>query len=72
MNRVLISSSGVPTMPRVRSSSRHGGTPHCVKNASEALSIQREKFGKNTMPAGSQSPKLTWTVWVVVRDRGSS
>ena len=33
-----------------------------VKNASEAESIQREKFGKNTMPAGSQSPKVTLTV----------
>ena len=67
MNFVLISSSGVPTMPRVFSSSRQGGTPHCMKNDSEAVSIQREKFGKNTMPAGSQSPKATVTMCVVVR-----
>ena len=45
MNRVEISSSGVPTMPRVLTSSRHGGTPHCMKNESEAASIQRWKFG---------------------------
>ena len=66
-NKLLISSSGVPTMPRVFSSSRQSGTPHCMKNESEAASIQREKLGKKTMPAGSQSPKATWTVKVVVR-----
>ena len=43
--RVEISSSGVPTMPRVLTSSRHGGTPHCMKNDSDAASIQRWKFG---------------------------
>ena len=37
-----------------------------MKKASEDSSIQREKFGKNTMPAGSQSPKCTSTVWRVV------
>ena len=36
---------GVPTMPRVFTSSRHGGTPHCMKNDSDAASIQRWKFG---------------------------
>jgi hypothetical protein len=41
----MISSSGVPTMPRVLTSSRHGGTPHCMKNDSDAASIQRWKFG---------------------------
>ena len=64
---LTISSSGVPTMPRVFSSSRQGGTPHCMKKDSDAVSIQREKFGKKTMPAGSQSPKATSTRWVVVR-----
>ena len=44
-NRVEISSSGVPSMPRVFTSSRHGGTPLCMKNESEAASIQRWKFG---------------------------
>jgi hypothetical protein len=53
-------------MPRVFASSRHSGTPHALKNASEASSIQREKLGKNTMPAGSQSPKCTSTSWTWV------
>ena len=44
-NLVAISSSGVPTMPRVFTSSRQGGTPHCMKKESEASSIQRWKFG---------------------------
>ena len=33
-----------------------------MKKASEAWSIQREKLGKKTIPAGSQSPKWTSTV----------
>jgi hypothetical protein len=33
-----------------------------MKNDSEAASIQREKLGKKTMPAGSQSPNCTGTL----------
>jgi hypothetical protein len=68
MKRVWISKSGVPMMPRVFTSSRHGGTPQAMKNASEAWSIQRLKFGKKTMPAGSQSPNCTCTrcTWLLL------
>ena len=38
-----------------------------MKNESEAVSIQCEKFAKKTMPAGSQSPKVTQTECVVMR-----
>ena len=48
-------------MPRVFFVSRQGGTPHCLKKFSEDASIHFEKFGKNTMPAGSQSPNITST-----------
>ena len=46
---------------RFVTSSRQGGTSQALKKASEAWSIQREKLGKKTMPAGSQSPKCTST-----------
>jgi len=61
MNLVLISSSGVPMMPVVLASSRQGGTPQLMKKFSDEASIHFEKFGKNTMPAGSQSPNITFT-----------
>ena len=61
MNLVLISSSGVPMMPVVLTSSRQGGTPHCMKKFSDEASIHLAKLGKNTMPAGSQSPNITLT-----------
>ena len=61
MNLVLISSSGVPMMPVVLTSSRQVGTPHWTKKFSDAASIHFEKFGKNTIPAGSQSPNITLT-----------
>ena len=35
-----------------------------MKNASEDWSIHLLKFGKKTMPAGSQSPKWTSTRWM--------
>jgi hypothetical protein len=59
MNLVWISSSGVPMMPVVFFSSRQGGTPQSMKKCNEAASIHFEKLGKNTMPAGSQSPNCT-------------
>src|SRR5438105_14643925 len=71
MNFVWISSSGVPTMPRVFKSSRQGGTPQAMKKASDDSSIQREKLGKKTIPAGSQSPKCTCTRWMWVLLMGS-
>ncbi len=46
-------------MPVVFFSSRQGGTPQSMKKCSEAASIHFEKLGKNTMPAGSQSPNCT-------------
>ena len=66
MNLVWISSSGVPMMPRVLTSSRQGGTPHWTKKFSEEASIHLEKLGKNTMPAGSQSPNITSTSYTTV------
>ena len=42
-------------------SSRQGGTPHCMKKSSDEASIHLLKLGKNTMPAGSQSPNITFT-----------
>src|SRR5574343_1808008 len=66
MNLVLISRSGVPTMPRVLTSSRQGGTPHFTKKLRDDASIHLEKLGKNTMPAGSQSPNITSTSYTTV------
>src|SRR5688500_19004620 len=66
MNFVLISSSGVPTMTRGLTSSRLCCSPHCMMNVSDAASIQREKFGKKTMPAVSQSPNSIDTRYRVV------
>ena len=48
-------------MPVVLTNSRQGWTPHFTKKLSEEASIHFEKFGKNTMPAGSQSPNITCT-----------
>eukprot|EP01022_Parablepharisma_sp_SALTPOND_P035227 TRINITY_DN945_c0_g1_i1.p1 TRINITY_DN945_c0_g1~~TRINITY_DN945_c0_g1_i1.p1 ORF type:complete len:1221 (+),score=475.85 TRINITY_DN945_c0_g1_i1:429-4091(+) len=59
--RELMSTTGVPMMPRVFSVSRQGGTPHWWKKLREAASYQRKKLGKYTMPAGSQSPNSTRT-----------
>jgi hypothetical protein len=58
---VLISNKGVPMMPVVLTNSRQGGTPHFTKKLSDEASIHLEKFGKKTMPAGSQSPNITCT-----------
>jgi hypothetical protein len=48
--------------PIVRSVSRQGGTPHSRKKCRDDASIQRKKFGNQTMPAGSQSPNSTLIV----------
>ena len=37
------------------------GTPHLTKKFRDEASIHLEKLGKNTMPAGSQSPNITCT-----------
>ena len=66
MNLVWISSSGVPMMPVVLTSSRQGGTPHLTKKFSEDASIHLLKLGKKTMPAGSQSPNITSTSYTTV------
>src|SRR5574343_1122974 len=78
MKRVWISSSGVPMMPVVLTSSRQGGTPHLTKKFSEEASIHLLKLGKKTMPAGSQSPNITSTSYtttlgsVLMRGSGRS
>jgi hypothetical protein len=57
-----VSTSGVPITPSAASVSCHGGTPHSTKKCRDAASIQRKKFGNQTMRAGSQSPNSTFTV----------
>src|SRR4051812_29684028 len=51
--------------PIVLAVSAQGGTPQAMKKWRDAPSIQRKKFGNQTMPAGSQSPNSTRTGYAI-------